>query len=158
MKRLITLVFVIYIGISFMGCTEKSNSQIPIEKTVLQESNIVNSKIENTEEFIKLLEKSGYKSKTVKQDNGKFLSGTLTVINIGEDTIGIYQYKNNQEMEQDAKTINGDGSMIRGTIYEWKSKPHFYKKGNIIVSYFGDNKETIKKIEQILGEQFAGMR
>ena len=36
-------------------------------------------------------------------------------------------------MGQGAKTISNDGSMIAGTIYEFKSKPHFYKNGNIKV-------------------------
>ena len=163
MKRLILLISAICIGISFMGCTKKSGSQIPIEKTSLKGSNLVNAKIENTEEFIKSLEKSGYKPKTTKQenskfqDNGRYLSGTLTIINIDEDTIGVYEYKNNEEMEQGAKSISSDGSKIGGTIYEFKSKPHFYKNENVIVSYFGDNKETIKKIEGLMGKQFAGM-
>ena len=157
MKRLIILIISIFIGISFMGCVKKTSSQIPIDETTLQCSNMINSKIENTKEFIKSLEKSGVKTKTTKQDNGRFLSGPLTLINIGEDTIGVYEYKNNQEMEQEAKTISGDGSMIRYTIYEFKSKPHFYKNGNVIVSYFGDNNETIKKIEKLIGKQFAGM-
>ena len=157
MKRLILLVFAISIGISFMGCTKKSVSQISSEKSILQDSNSVNVKIQTTEEFIKLLEKSGNKTKTTKQDNGKFLSGTLTIINIDKDIIGIYEYKNNQEMEHSAKTISSDGSMIGGTIYEFTSKSHFYKNGNIIISYFGNNKETIKKIEKLIGKQFAGM-
>ena len=63
MKRLILLVSALCIGISFMGCTKKSSLQIPIEKTVLKGSNLVNAKIESTKEFIRLLEKSGYKTK-----------------------------------------------------------------------------------------------
>lgn len=40
------MISVIYVGISFMGCTRESSTQIPIDKP-----NIVNVKIENTEEF-----------------------------------------------------------------------------------------------------------
>lgn len=158
MKRLITLVFVIYIGFSFMGCTKETISQIPIEKTLLQDSNIVNDKIENTEEFIKSLNKFQFKIKTAKEDNHRFLSGALTKVSIGEDTIGVYEYKNNQQMENDSRTISSDGSMVgNGTIYEWNSKPHFYKSGNVIVLYIGINTEITKKIEQVMGMQFAGM-
>ncbi|MFT5875895.1 MAG: hypothetical protein ACI8WT_004895 [Clostridium sp.] len=46
MKKLFLLISVIYVGISFMGCTREPSTQIPIEKP-----NIVNVKIENTEEF-----------------------------------------------------------------------------------------------------------
>ena len=46
MKRLFLLISAIYVGISFMGCSRESSTQISIEKP-----NIVNVKTENTEEF-----------------------------------------------------------------------------------------------------------
>lgn len=157
MKRLILFIVTLCIGISFSSCTKNTVSKVSTGKPLLENSTIVTSKIGNTEEFIKSLEKSGYKTKTIKQDNNRFLSGTLTLIAINETNIGIYEYKNNQEMEQDSKTISSDASMIGYTIYDWKATPHFYKKGNIIVSYFGDNKEIIETLEKLLGQQFAGM-
>jgi hypothetical protein len=43
MKKLFLLIYAIYVGISFMGCTKEPSTQIPIDKI-----NIVNVKIENT--------------------------------------------------------------------------------------------------------------
>jgi len=156
MKKLIILVVALGICILFIGCDKKSVSKISNEKTVLKGSNTVSVKVQNTKDFIKSLENSGFKPKTTKQVNEGLISGDLTIVNINEDTIGVYEYKNNEEMEKGAKPISSNGSMIGGAIYEWISKVHFYKNGNIIVLYMGINIETIKEIEKLLGKQFAG--
>lgn len=157
MRRCIILVATIYIGISLAGCERTSKTENAIEKTEIINNNKVNIKLENTIEFIAILEKAGYKIKATKQQNQGFLSGDFTIINIDGDSIGAYEYKTNEEVEQETHTIGSDGSKIGNRIYQFISKPHFYKNGNIIVSYFGDNQETIKKIEDLTGEQFAGM-
>jgi len=156
MKKTLVIIFAILIGISFISCTKESSSKISIEETVSQDSILVNTTIENTEEFIVLLEKSGYKTNATKEKKTNFLSGNLTTIDIDGNTIGVWEYKNNKEMELDAKTIGIDGSTIGNTIYEFTSSPHFYKSGNIIASYFGDNKAIIKTLEKLMGQQFAG--
>lgn len=45
MKKLFLLISILYVGVSFMGCTREASRQISIEK-----QNTVNVKIENTEE------------------------------------------------------------------------------------------------------------
>ena len=35
--------------------------------------------------------------------------------------------------------------------------PHFYKKGTIIVRYEGADEKIINDLEEIMGEQFAGI-
>lgn len=141
---------------SFVGCSNGVNSQVNSENKVSQ-SGLEIAKVLNTQELTKLLEQYGYNAKATKDDKQGIFSGALTIITIDGDIISAYEYKNNQQMEQEARTIGSDGSKIGNALYDFKSKPHFYKKGNIIVSYIGDNKETIKKIEQILGQQFAGL-
>jgi len=111
--------------------------------------------IQNTKELISSLQKAGYKIKTIQFVGDGILSGDLTTIDIDGDTIGIYEYKNNQEMEEQAKTIHG--SRIGNSFYDFIATPHFYKNGNIIVSYIGINTKTIKKIEKLMGKQFEGM-
>ena len=63
-------------------------------------------------------------------------------------------------MEQDAERIDVGGSSYetegRGINVSWISLPHFFKKGNIIVQYIGENKVIISDLTDILGEEFAG--
>ena len=116
---------------------------------------IAPSNIQNTKELISSLQIAGYKIKTTNDGANGFFSGNLTTIYIDGDTIGVSEYNNNQEMEQEAKTIHG--SRIGNSFYEFIKTPHFYKNGNIIVSYIGVNTKTIKKIEKLMGKQFEGM-
>lgn len=155
MKKLFVWVTIICIWSSLIGCGKQQTPNSTKENAVLQ-SSVVSCNLINSQELIKFIEKSGYKTTTSKQDGKGVLTGSITRIDINGDTIGIYEYKSSQDMEQEAKTIRADGSMIGGTIYEWEAKPHFYKGGNIIVSYIGDNKEVIGTIEKFMGQQFAG--
>jgi len=156
MKKLIVLVSVICIGILFVGWDKQQALKVPIEKTVSQNDTKEVSEIGSTKDFIKSLEKSGYKINSSTQENKGFLSGTLTAININDDTICVYEYKNNQQIEEDLKTISSDGSMVGNAEVEWIKAPHLYKSGNIIVIYVGENKEMTEALEKLLGKQFAG--
>ncbi|MFA9396773.1 MAG: hypothetical protein ACERKV_00710 [Clostridiaceae bacterium] len=64
-------------------------------------------------------------------------------------------------MKRDSKKINKDGfgytNLTKSLQIDWVSEPHFYKSGNIIVQYIGTNEEIISLLEDILGEQFAGI-
>lgn len=140
MKKLIVWIAIICIGSFFVGCGKQQVS-----------SNRISS-----QEFIKFIEKSGLKITTSKQDVQGVLSGNFTILDINGDNVGIYEYRSSQEMEEAAKTIRADASIIGNTTYDWESEPHFYKGGDIIISYIGDNKDIIKKIEKFMGRQFAG--
>lgn len=76
--------------------------------------------------------------------------------------IVIYLYKNNEEMEVMASTINKDASEINYKIAplnpKWHKSPHFYKRGEIIVQYVGEDEKIIHDLQEIMGEQFAGSK
>jgi hypothetical protein len=59
-------------------------------------------------------------------------------------------------MESDAVLVDADGGSIGTSMVTWVATPHFYKKGRILVLYIGDNAETLKALESVLGPQFAG--
>ena len=156
MKRLIALIFIICIGCFFIGCGKQQTSNAGSEN--VSQSNESSSSRINSQEFIKFMEKSDFKITTSKQDLKGVLLGDFITLNVNGDYIGIYEYKSSQEMEIDAKTIRSDGSMIGKTIYDWYSEPHFYKGGDIIIIYIGANKDIMKKIEKLMGKQFAGLK
>lgn len=155
MKKLMVWVCIICIGISLIGCDKQQITNSTAENKVLQ-SSVAISKLINSQDFINFIEKSGCKITTSKHDGKGVLTGSLTRLGINGDTIGVYEYKSSEAMEQEAKTISADGSKIGDTIYDWKATPHFYKGGNIIASYIGDNKEVLATIERLMGHQFAG--
>ena len=75
--------------------------------------------------------------------------------------IVIYSYENIEEMENNAILVNEDASIInkeQPIEIGWPKTPHFYKKGKIIVQYIGHDEQIIKDLNEIMGEQFAGIK
>lgn len=72
----------------------------------------------------------------------------------------VYLYQNNKAMENDSKNLSDDGSSYGNNTpsvkIDWTNFPHFYKKGNIIVQYIGEDEKIISDLQSILGEQFTG--
>lgn len=69
-------------------------------------------------------------------------------------------YKSNQAMEIDAQNISIDGCSYKteksGINVSWVAPPHFFKKGNIIVQYIGEDDILVSDLSDILGDEFAG--
>lgn len=156
MKKLIVFISIMCIGITFVGCEKQQSVNISAKKIVSQNDTRITSKIESTKDFINLLEKSGCKINSSTQESKGFLSGSLTAIKINTDIICVYEYKDNQQMEKDLKTISSDGSWVGNAIVDWVKTPHIYKNENIIAIYVGDNNEMIEILKKLLGQQFAG--
>lgn len=129
----------------FISCSNKKNSKNTFD----------------IEQFANQMKAKNYKFelKDVEKD---FLPTTKKRMIIDKEAIDIYLYNSNKEVENDAKRIDDGGSMysngIKSVNVSWVSYPHFYKKGNIIVQYVGENKKIISDLKEILGEQFAGYK
>lgn len=162
MKKVIVGISIICIASFLIGCS-KGDLSVSNKNNTAMESNLVNSDAITSEEvarditsqgFIEYIEKQGGKIDSSDQGDMKILNGKLTVLNINGNDIGVYEYKDNQEMEEDAKTIKG-GGVIGNAIYEWVEPPLFFKGGNIIVLYVGNNEENIEIIKKFMGRPFA---
>jgi hypothetical protein len=128
----------------FIGCTKK-DSQDTFD----------------IEQFTSEMKAKNYNFEIQDVENpDDFLSNTKKRMVIGKEALDIYLYNSNKEMEDDAKNINMNGFGYsdgnKSIIVDWISYPHFYKKGNIIVLYVGENEKIISDLNDIMGEQFAG--
>lgn len=110
-------------------------------------------------DFINELIKKGYSIEIMGADHDANESMLFLVkpirITANEHMIEIYEYKNHIELENFARTISSDGNQIGLNFISWISKPHFFKSGNIIVEYVGENSNIIRDIEKIMGKPFA---
>jgi len=110
----------------------------------------------NSKNFMDELTKLNINYSVDKNTSKDMLSVAPIIININKDRFFIFEYKNSKAMEKDASTIDSGGCTVGNHKVSWVSYPHFYKKGNLIIQYVGDNKNIISTLEQILGKQFAG--
>jgi hypothetical protein len=91
-----------------------------------------------------------------------FLPAIRKQVQLGNEALDIYIFRNKKTMETESKFISSDGygydNGYKGVCVSWVAKPHFFKKGNIIVQYIGGNEKIISDLKAILGEQFAGKK
>lgn len=85
--------------------------------------------------------------KTLKDEE---LSVPVEVISSYNEEINIYEFKDNIDMELGAMRLDA----IRQSV-DYVKLPHYFKKGSIVVTYYGDNATIIKFIEQIMGKQYS---
>lgn len=80
--------------------------------------------------------------------------GQILAVN-GQD-VQVFEFDSVSDADGAASTVAPDGSSVGTSIMTWISRPHFYKSGNLIVLYVGDETATIDILVDVLGPQFAG--
>jgi hypothetical protein len=73
----------------------------------------------------------------------------------GQD-VQVFAYDTAQAMEAEASQISPDASTIGTSMPSWMSDPHFYKLGNMLVLYVGQDQKILDILSGALGPQFAG--
>jgi len=133
----------IFLTLGFVGCSSNRVNEYSVE----QFTNDMRSK------------KYDFVLKDVEKD---FLPTTRKRLIFGTEAIEIYIYKSSKSMEKDSKRIDSNGcgysNGFKSVYVSWIYNVYFYKKGNIIVQYTGENEKIISDLRDILGEQFAGHR
>lgn len=112
----------------------------------------------NLDEFESDMKDKGYGFEI--QDVSKdFLPTTRKRMIFNDIALDIYIFSSNKKMESEASKIDSNGCNYNNVLFvSWFSYPHFYKKGRLIVQYIGENEKIISELEDILGEQFAGLK
>ena len=109
------------------------------------------------------LSHTGYEV-TVTEEQQDFLRGEryrLTLNHEEGNAVTVYVYKNADEAQKDADCITEDGFgvdyMGSGIRVEWVAEPHFFLYQNVIVQYVGTDRTVLTALQDLCGEQLAGM-
>jgi hypothetical protein len=70
--------------------------------------------------------------------------------------VQVFQYANAAAVDAEAAPISGDGMAVGTRKTHWIGSPRFFKKGEPLVLYVGDNDKVLGSLEAVLGHQFAG--
>ncbi len=113
------------------------------------------------DQFIKDLKAKGFDPKVSKEENNnsknknmKIFSVNKEVIKIKGGELSLYEYGPNEKgtLEKDMNSITNSGANINGNPMTWNVKPHFYRKGRVLIVYDGDSKEILTSLKEILGD------
>lgn len=75
---------------------------------------------------------------------------------VGNDSIQIFEFENAAFADAFSATVSSDGARVGETFVTWIAQPHFYRSGNVVVIYLGNDAGVAEALEGILGKQFAG--
>lgn len=150
-KFLATIGILIFSLITLLtGCGDNNPLTSNIEEATIDFTSLVNS-----------LTALGLNVDIGDEIKQPFFSVTSKVVTVAGEQIQVLEYTTASDADMEAEKISSDGTTIDNdgisTSILWTSKPHFYKKGKIIVIYIGENNTVINALTDILGSQFAGM-
>lgn len=81
-----------------------------------------------------------------------YFSGTETDYMVGNDYVRVYEYDHSNKIDEDIKRISDDGMTIEGASVDYTAKPYYYKKGNTLVVYEGNDPTYVNQFKETLGE------
>lgn len=76
---------------------------------------------------------------------------------VSGEPIAIYTYATKADLDKDISIISKDGLTVGAMFLSWISDPHFFANEHVIVEYIGKDEKILQILEQLFGEQFAGL-
>jgi hypothetical protein len=78
------------------------------------------------------------------------------ILKVNSADVQVFEYASKETMEADAALVSTDGSSVGTSMVTWMATPHFFKSGQVLVLYVGDDAAVLEALKNALGEQFAG--
>lgn len=76
---------------------------------------------------------------------------------VDDAELQVYQFEDEAAAETAAGTVSSDGGMINDISLRWAAAPHFYRMGDTIIFYVGDDAATLDRLSGTFGTPFAGL-
>ena len=173
MKRKSILVLLLIVSISLIGCgnnTSKSNTANDATNKVVEDANKAKEDVKDTAEAVKDnaeaagnslkytaqnlkddIVKAGYNLKDSTSTKKAYFKGNETDYLLGNDIVRVYEYNSTNDLEEDIKRIAPNGLTINGTDANYTRKPYYYRKGNSLIMYEGNEPAYVDEFKTIYG-------
>ena len=102
------------------------------------------------------LKETGATVESVGEVSQPFFSVTGSTFQVNGVEVQAFEFEDANVSREEAESVSPNGSSVGTTMVTWLATPHFYKTGNLIVLYVGDDPAVMKLLEAQLGPQFAG--
>ncbi|OOM10520.1 hypothetical protein [Clostridium saccharobutylicum] len=96
--------------------------------------------------------KAGHELKESPNSKKNYFKGTETDYTAGNDLVRVYEYDSADAIKSDIDTISKDGMTVNGVKTDFKSKPYYYKRGNTLIVYEGNDTEYVNNLESLYGK------
>lgn len=97
------------------------------------------------------LTNAGYKLKDSVNSNKNYFTGNETDYLVGNDVVRVYEYNSASELENDIRRISPNGLTINGTNANYSRMPNYYRKGNSLIVYEGNEPAYTNQFKTMYG-------
>jgi hypothetical protein len=112
--------------------------------------------VQDLNSLLAALQSSGMTVESAGTVSQPYFSVPGQSVMVNGQEVQVYPFDTPQAMETAAAGVSPDASSIGSTAPTWTSDPHFYKVGNMIILYVGQDQKIIDILSNVLGPQFAG--
>lgn len=95
--------------------------------------------------------KAGYELKDSANSAKNYFSGNETDYMAGNDVVRVYEYGSANDLEGDIKRISQNGLTINGTDANYTKSPYYYRKGNSLIMYEGNEPSYVNQFNTMYG-------
>lgn len=100
--------------------------------------------------------KAGYKLKDSANTAKNYFTGNETDYMAGNDIVRVYEYGSPKDLDGDIKKISKDGLTINGTNANYTRAPYYYRKGNSLIIYEGNEPSYVNQFNSMYGSPLIG--
>lgn len=95
--------------------------------------------------------KAGYKLKDSANTAKNYFTGNETDYMAGNDIVRVYEYGTAKDLDGDIKRISQNGLTINGTNANYSRAPYYYRKGNSLIIYEGNEPSYVNQFNSMYG-------
>lgn len=95
--------------------------------------------------------KAGLKLKDSANTTKNYFTGRETDYMAGNDIVRVYEYGSPKDLDGDIKKISKNGLTINGTNANYTRAPYYYRKGNSLIMYEGNEPSYINQFNSMYG-------
>jgi hypothetical protein len=85
-----------------------------------------------------------------------FLSPMGQIVQVNGTDVQFFVYDSEEKAVAEAGEISPNGGSTSTSVIEWIATPHFFRLGEVIALYVGDDEALLSILEEVMGEEFAG--
>ncbi len=95
--------------------------------------------------------KAGYQLKDSANSLKNYFTGNETDYLAGNDVVRVYEYNSPKDLESDINRIAPNGLTISGSNANYTRKPNYYRKGNSLIVYEGNEPAYTDQFKTMYG-------
>lgn len=102
------------------------------------------------------LEANGANVEATSTVSQPFFTPEGQIIAVNGQDVQVFEYDSEAAASAEADLVSPDGGSVGTSMMSWIAPPHFFRGGQLIVLYVGDDTGVMDALESVLGPQFAG--